>query len=267
MTCYEIENLVSCLIISYNEEVNIARVLDSIKWCSDVLVVDSGSNDKTMEIIQRYSNTRVMERQFDTFAQQCNYGLDHLSSEWVLSLDADYIVTEGLKDEIQSLFFNRRSQLRNLYNGYYIPFRYCVNGKPIRSGLLPPRVSFYRREFARYVDIGHAHRVKILGGLGKMYSYLLHDDRKSTLIWLSDQKRYQSIEADMLRNTKSSDLPLQDKLRKKTCLAPFLIFAFCIIARGGLFDGREGFIYAFQRLISESLLFVELHLDKGCIEE
>ena len=258
--------LISCLIITYNEEKNIARTLDSIKWCRDVLVVDSGSKDRTIDITRSYSNTRIITRSFDTFAKQCNFGLDQITSGWVLSLDADYVVTNKLQEEISTLIFGRRKEDNILHNGYYIPVKYCIGGKPIRSGLLPPRVSLYRRASARYVDIGHAHRVKIEGSIGKISSCLLHDDRKSLWIWLSNQKRYQSIEADMLRNTQSLNLPLQDKMRKHTCLVPFIMFFICIVTRGGFFDGKEGFIYAFQRLIAESLLFIELHLDKAGIE-
>lgn len=257
---------ISCLIISYNEENNIRRSLNSINWCRDVLIIDSGSQDKTVEIISSYDNTRVLTREFDTFANQCNYGLQHLNSEWVLSLDADYIVTKALEDEIKSVVYQKRDKL-TCYHGYYIPFKYCINGKRIRSGLLPPRVSLYRREFAEYVDVGHAHKIIIEGSIGRLSSYLLHDDRKTLWIWLSNQKRYQSLEAEMLKNTRSSILPVQDKIRKHTWLTPFLAFFICIIARGGILDGKEGFIYAFQRLIAESLLFVELHLEGGSIEE
>ena len=258
---------ISCLIISYNEEPNIRRTLDSVKWCADVLVIDSGSQDKTIEIVRNYSNTRLLVRKFDTFACQCNYGLEHITSEWVMSLDSDYIVTSALEEEIKSLVLAKRDQSITHENGYYIPFKYCINGKPIRSGLLPPRISLYRRESATYVDVGHSHRIQVKGKVGRITSHLLHDDRKSMSVWLWNQKRYQTIEAEMLKNTQSSLLPLQDRVRKHTCFAPFLVFFICIVTRGGCLDGKEGFIYAFQRLIAESLLFVELHLESDTIKE
>ena len=260
------DNYISCLILSYNEEPNIRRALDSVKWCTDVLVIDSGSKDKTYDIVMSYSNTRLLMRKFDTFAAQCNYGLEHITSQWVLSLDSDYIVTKGLEEEIKSLILGQGHSVPQ-QDGFYIPFQYCINGRPIRSGLLPPRISLYRRESARYIDVGHSHRIQIQGKIGRMASHLLHDDRKSMWIWLYNQKRYQSIEAEMLRNTQSSLLPLQDRVRKHTWFAPFLVFFICIVMRGGFLDGKEGFIYAFQRLIAESLLFVELHLESGTIKE
>lgn len=256
------DSQVSCLIISYNEENNIGRVLDSVKWCSDVLIIDSGSQDRTVEIIRRYTNTRLLERRFDTFANQCNYGLANINSEWVLSLDADYIVTNSLKNEILALVQHRLERSAQLNHGFLIPLTYCINGKAIRSGLLPPRISLYRRKYAKYIDVGHAHKVVIEGKVGRTTCSLLHDDRKSLWIWLCNQKRYQSIEAEMLRNTQSSLLPIQDRLRKHTWLAPFFVFFICILSRRGILDGKEGFVYAFQRLIAESLLYVELHLER-----
>lgn len=248
----------SCLIITHNEEENIKRSLDSLTSFLDILIIDSGSTDKTLEIISGYTNTRVMYRLFDTFANQCNYGLEHIKSEWVLSLDADYIITKRLENEIKELLsIKRQSDIK--HNGYYIPFKYCINGKVIQSGLLPPRACLYRRTFARYEDIGHAHRVAISGTIGSLKSSILHDDRKSSWIWLKNQKRYQTIEARMLRHTSSSQLPIQDKIRKHTFMAPFMVFFICLFIRGGIFDGKEGLVYAFQRLVAESLLFMELH--------
>ena len=250
----------SCLVITYNEELNISRLLRSVQWCSEVLIVDSGSSDRTLDIASEFRNANVIHREFDTFARQCNFGLNLLSAEWVLSLDADYVVTKELQHEICSFFEALKKSTHSLHDAYFIPFRYCINGKVIRSGLLPPRICLYRRSSARYIDIGHAHKVSINGSTGIMKSFLLHDDRKPYSVWLSNQKRYQKIEAVMLLNTSTASLPIQDKLRKHTCLAPFIAFLMCIFLRGGLLDGTEGLIYAFQRLVAESLLFLELNI-------
>lgn len=251
-------NSLSCLIITHNEEVNIKRSLDSLTSFADILVIDSGSTDKTIAITENYNNTRVVYRMFDTFASQCNYGLDYLTSEWVLSLDADYVVTKDLEEEIHMVLSDKNQSLE-MYNGFFIAFKYCINGKGIHSGLLPPRACLYRRMFARYEDVGHAHKVLIKGNIGTLRSRILHDDRKSSWVWLKNQKRYQSIEARMLLQTPSSHLPIQDKIRKHTFIAPFIVFIICLIVRGGLLDGKEGMIYAFQRLVAESLLYLEIH--------
>ena len=251
------QNQLSALIITFNEEANLYRTLSSLTWISDILIIDSGSTDKTLDIISNFSNARVIHRAFDTFANQCNYGIGCLSSEWILSLDADYVLSQQLSNEIINLI-SKDSNNKHLA-GFQIGFKYCVNGKPIRSGLLPPRTCIYRRSLAMYIDNGHSHHVVINGKTGATKNKIYHDDRKPIAVWLATQSKYQRIEAEMLTIANSSKLPLQDLIRKHTCLAPFSAVFMCLFLRGGILDGKEGIIYAFQRLIAESLLYIYMH--------
>ena len=78
------------LILTWNEQDNLRRTLDRLHWVPEILVIDSGSNDATADILREFvPQVRVLTRRFDSFAGQCNYGLDQIDSEWVLSLDAD----------------------------------------------------------------------------------------------------------------------------------------------------------------------------------
>lgn len=251
--------LLSALVITYNEDLNIFRTLSSIKWVPEVLVVDSGSTDRTLEIVSSFTNTRIVHRKFDTFANQCNFGLRNLSSEWVLSLDADYVLISRLSSEIYGLMIRDARSSENTIDGYTAHFKYCINGKPIRSGILPPRTILYRRSKASYVDEGHGHRILVNGKLGDLQHRLLHDDRKPIGIWLMNQRKYLEIEAKSLIEQRDSELKLQDLLRKHTCLAPFAMFLYCFIFRGGLLDGKEGVLYGYQRFIAEALLYLNIH--------
>jgi glycosyltransferase involved in cell wall biosynthesis len=250
-------NYLSALVITYNEEINISRTLKSIEWIPLVLVVDSGSNDNTINIINQYSNTKILYRKFDTFADQCNFGLRHLQSNWVLSLDADYVLSSALSNEIKTIFSSYIS--KSIYSGYNISFSYCIGGKPIQSGLLPPRTCLYERKKAKYINIGHGHKVLIEGRIGNLIHKIYHDDRKSFNIWFKNQERYQQAEASMLKKTDSRSLSIQDQIRKHSFVAPFVVFFICIVFRRGFLDGKQGFIYAFQRLITESLLYIYLN--------
>lgn len=250
----------AALIITHDEEANICRTLSAIRWIPEVLIIDSGSSDQTLEMIKQFSNTRVIHRKFDTFAQQCNFGLDQLSSDWVLSLDADYVLSTQVSNEISDILSSYIEGTCR-FEAYRISFYYCINGKPIRSGLLPPRTCFYKRELAHYLDVGHGHQVNISGRVGRLNNKIFHDDRKSFSRWLSSQKRYQKTEAIMLKNKTSANLPIQDLIRKHTFLAPFSAFFMCLILKGGFLDGREGIIYAFYRLVAESLLYLYMHAD------
>ncbi|MFM7326188.1 MAG: glycosyltransferase, partial [Nodosilinea sp.] len=91
------------LILTYNEAPNIDRTLACLTWASQIVVIDSFSTDDTLAIVQRYPQVQVYQRVFDSFAEQCNFGLTHITTPWTLSLDADYQVSSTLVDEIRLL--------------------------------------------------------------------------------------------------------------------------------------------------------------------
>src|SRR5690348_17949890 len=84
------------LIITYNEAPNIARTLDRLSWARRIVIIDSGSTDGTLEIIGSYSQTEVIYRRFDDCASQWNFGNEQIDRGWILSLDADYELSEVL---------------------------------------------------------------------------------------------------------------------------------------------------------------------------
>ena len=91
------------LVLTYNEEANIGRTLGRLPWAERVVVVDSYSTEATIDIATSYDNVDLVQREFDHFADQCNYGLEQIDTEWVLSLDADYVCSEALIDEMRAL--------------------------------------------------------------------------------------------------------------------------------------------------------------------
>src|SRR5437764_11178163 len=92
------------LILTYNESPNIGRTLEQLRWARDIVVVDSLSDDETLEIAKGFPQVRVFQRQFDTHGVQWNFGLNEtaISTEWVLALDADFVLSPELVDEIAS---------------------------------------------------------------------------------------------------------------------------------------------------------------------
>ncbi len=104
-------NSLTALILTCNEEENIARTLSHLEWLEKVIVIDSGSTDKTIELIGSFTNTKTYYRKFDTHAQQWNYGLGVCESEWILSLDADYILTDAFIEEIKKEPFNQKTTM------------------------------------------------------------------------------------------------------------------------------------------------------------
>lgn len=124
------------LILTYDEEPNIGRVLERLTWARRIVVIDSGSTDGTLEILRQHPQVEVVKRCFDSFACQCNFGLEQISEGWVLSLDADYLITGGLLQAIARVVGGESSSMA----GYRIPFRYCVFGRPLSGTVLPPEL-------------------------------------------------------------------------------------------------------------------------------
>lgn len=245
-------NLVTPLILTYNEEVNIERTLQKLSWALQIIIIDSYSIDKTLEIIGSYPQATVIQRHFDSFANQCNFGLSKINSQWVLSLDADYLLSDILIREIGSLI------LQNQVDAYRFPLKYCVFGQPLRGTLLPPRTILYRKDKACYRNDGHAHKVEISGHCEYVDLPIYHDDRKPLSRWLWSQDRYLSIEAQKLTETSWSNLDWGDRIRTLKVLAPSIIFIYCLTVKGGIFDGWRGWYYAMQRALAEFLLAIRL---------
>lgn len=226
---------VTPLLLTYNEAPNIARVLKNLSWANNIIVIDSYSTDGTLEILASYPQVQVFKRKFDTHASQWNYGLEKVTTEWVLSLDADYIVTDELFQEIQSI------PLNTFIDGYFVRFKYCVFGKPLHSALLPPRQVLFKKNKAKYIDDGHTQLLRVEGQSSYLSGYIYHDDRKSLSRWLWAQDRYMVIEAQKLTETPNNQLSLGDRIRKQKILAPLIILFYCLILKEVFsMDGMDG---------------------------
>ncbi|WNZ27317.1 glycosyltransferase family 2 protein [Leptolyngbya sp. NK1-12] len=240
------------LILTFNEAPNLDRTLQKLLWAKQIIIIDSFSTDATIEIAAAYPQVKLFKRNFDTHATQWNYGLEQIESEWVLSLDADYVLSDELVTELISLPEDIST------DGYFIRFKYCVFGKPLRGTILPPRQALFRKNRATFVDDGHTQLVQVDGQSGTLFHPIYHDDRKPLSRWLWAQDRYMLIEVEKLQATPVHKLSWGDRIRKQKVLAPFIILFYCLIFKGGILDGWHGWYYAFQRLLAEVLLSVRL---------
>jgi glycosyltransferase involved in cell wall biosynthesis len=240
------------LIITFDEAANIARTLDKLAWARRVVVVDSGSTDGTLDVLAGYPQVALFQRVFDSFADQCNFGLAQVESEWVLSLDADYEISDGLVAELSSL-----RETEGVV-GYRASFIYRIYGRPLRGTLYPPRIVLYRVKNAHYTNEGHGHQVNISGDVRALKGVIYHDDRKPLSRWFTAQQSYAKLEADYLLKAEKEVLSVSDRLRRMAWPAPIAVFFYVLVVKGCLFDGWRGWFYAVQRTLAESMIALQL---------
>jgi glycosyltransferase involved in cell wall biosynthesis len=245
---------VDVLILTRDEEPNLARTLAVLRRFPRIVVLDSGSTDRTLEIARSHPNVRVCSNPFDNHAAQWNHGLHRcgLQAAWVLALDADYVLDAALVDEIAAL-----SPAADV-GGYRVRFRYCIHGRALSASLYPPAVILYRREGASYAQDGHSQRLLVAGRALPLRGFASHDDRKPFSTWLAAQDRYARIECRALRHTPWGELNWRDRVRRLVIFAPWLVPLYCLTVGRGLLDGRAGLFYAMQRGIAETILSARL---------
>lgn len=239
------------LILTFNEASNILDTVSRLSWARQIVVVDSFSTDETIEILSQFPNVRVVQREFDQFADQCNFGLDSIETEWVLSLDADYKCPTSLETELIEIDPDK-------YTAYESKFAYCIFGKPLRATLYPPRKVLYRKSAANYSQDGHAHKVDITGKTGKLKTILLHDDWKPLRTWCAAQVNYANDEVKKLSRIPRSQLSWKDKIRRWYFVAPVLTLFYCLFVRLLILDGWQGIYYSLQRVFAELVLSLSL---------
>lgn len=240
------------VILTRNEEPNIERTLGQLRWASEVVVIDSESTDATAAIARRFPNVQVLERAFDSHAAQWTYGVEQASTEWVLTLDADYFVSEAFVAELGSLRPDPGTA------GYEAAFVYAIGGRPLRASLYPPRSVLLRRGAFEFYQDGHTQRVRLQGTLGRLRQRLVHDDRKDRKSFAERQRVYMRAEAAKLRATPFAALPWPGRIRRLRVIAPLAILVHTLLWKRTILDGRAGFEYARERFLAELLLSREL---------
>jgi glycosyltransferase involved in cell wall biosynthesis len=240
------------LILTYNEAPNIRRTLERLTWARQILVIDSFSTDETLDICKAFPQVRVIQRKFDTHSSQWNFGLDNCTTDWVLALDADYVLSDELVHELQAAILGSET------TAYFAHFQYCISGRPLRGTLYPPRAVLFRKSCCRYEQDGHTQTLKTKGVTGWLRGRIFHDDRKSITHWLAAQDRYARLEVEKLFSTDRAKLSLQDRIRRQIIPAPFLVLFYTLFAKGLILDGWPGWYYAFQRTLAEIILSLRL---------
>jgi glycosyltransferase involved in cell wall biosynthesis len=246
----------SIVILTKNEEANLPSCLAAVKWCDDVVVLDSFSTDRTMEIA-RAAGVRVFQRAFDDFAGQRNYALDSIEFKhpWLFHLDADEHFTNELREECE------RVAAADQHSGFMVPSKLMFMGRWLKhAGMYPTyQMRFLKRGEVRFQQHGHGQReAEVKRGLGTLREpYLHYNFSKGMADWLEKHERYSTQEAEQAvraGNTAVSFAGLftgDGVSRRRTAKAisyrlpfrPALRFFYNYILRLGLLDGVAGYHY------------------------
>ena len=264
---------ISILLLTFNEERNLPACLKAIDWCDDIVVLDSFSTDGTVELAKK-SGVHVYQRQFDNFAGQRNFALANCEFryEWVFHLDADEIITDKLKTEME-----REIENTNV-DAFRVPSKMIMFGKWLRfSGMYPAyQVRLGRICALRFKQVGHGQREDIdASRVGTLKNpYLHYSFSKGFEDWLTKHNRYsthEAVEGLKILREKSIDwrglLSIDAPTRRRRALKdisvrlpfrPLLRFLYIYILRRGFLDGTAGFTYCLLISIYEYMIVLKM---------
>ena len=228
----------SVAMIAMNEEANLPRTLESVQWADEIVVVDSGSRDRTIEIAQSFG-AKTSYHQFGGHGEQKNVALDLCTSDWTLLLDADEVLTPELQREIQELLAGEPN-----YDAYWIPRLNLYFGRWIRHGGFYPdrKLRLFKRGAARLSEgVGPHSTPQFAGPKGKLKGDMLHYAYPTMGIYLEHMDRYSSDIAPLLYKRGKVSRSL-GAFVWNAVLNPAATFIYNYFFRLGFLDGREGLI-------------------------
>lgn len=233
---------ISVICIVLNEEQNLPGLLECVGWAHEVLVVDGGSQDATVEIA-RAAGAKIYQRPFDNFARQQNFALSLARGDWVLSLDADERPTPEMIDEI------RACVRRGRFDAYRVRIRSSIFGRRMRfSGTQDDRqVRLVRRGQAWWQ--GEVHEtLEVTGGVGQLRSWLDHDPLPDLATFLTKMQRYTTLAAQA--RVAGGHPPR----RSDAWLPPAREVFRRLLWKQGLWDGPQGWAFCLLSGLSEWVL-------------
>ena len=257
---------ISAIILTHDEQENIADCLASLDWVDDTIVVDSGSNDRTLERagVAR-PDVRVFTHPFQDFGDQRNWALDHAAPKhsWILFLDADERCTPTCAAAIRRAIASPGNHV-----GYFLTCRNIFFGKWIKHCTFYPswQLRLLKTGDVRYHREGHGQREVTKGRLGYIHEPYDHFGfSKGIAHWIERHNRYSSEELELIARLRQEPLRLGDLLRRdslsrRRCLKrlaaragfrPLFRFAYTYIFRRGFLDGRAGFLFCLLRVSHE----------------
>ncbi len=214
----------SIVILTFNSQRYLTKVLNSTLFADEVVLIDSGSSDATLQIAQKFNNVKIIHQEWLGFGKQKQAGVEACSNNWVFILDSDEIITDELKDEILNLDFACKA--------YFIPRLNYFFGKPIRHcGLYPDAtLRLFDKNFARFSEDKVHEKVETKEKTAILNNHMLHFAYENIEEFITKQNRYSSL------NSKNRIV--------KAIFNPYWTFFKIYFLRLGFLEGWRGFVVA-----------------------
>lgn len=239
------KNNLSAVIITHNEESNIERCLKSLFWVNEIIVVDSYSTDKTIEICKKY-NCKIFQTEWKGFGKTKKYAVDNSTNDWILSIDSDEVVTEQLKNKIEEILINPK------FNGYNIRRKSFYLGKEIKhcgwDKDFPLRL-FSKKHGNFNEDLVH-ESVVLSGEKTKIFEPLLHYTYPTISLHINKMNRYTDLSINKINDKKYSILSSLFFGINKFLKMYFL--------QKGFLDGKIGFILSIHSAFGVYLKYIKI---------
>lgn len=238
---------ISCVIITLNEEKDLTRCLVSVSdWVDEIILVDSGSTDKTVQIAKNYG-AHVFVRQFDNYANQKNFADEKVTGDWILSLDADEEIPRELALEIQERLKDSNC------SGYLIPRRNIIFGKEIKYTRWAPdkHVWLFKKEKGRWNRVVH-EEVLVAGKVGELKNAKIHYSHPTVSEFFKMLNSYTELEAEWKIKNK------QDFSLFKMFLDSFKSFIGRYFYKLGFLDGWRGFVLSYLMAIYRMATWIKV---------
>lgn len=238
---------ITAIIPTLNEEERIQNSLQSAQFADEIVVIDSYSTDKTVEIVEQ-SNAKLLKRKFDDFSSQKNYAIDQASNDWIIWIDADEVLTKELQDEIKQAINNADD-----YVGFYIYRIFFFKGKKMRfTGTQNDRlIRVFNRKYCRYEGKVH-EKIKSNGKLGVLKNKILHYSYIHYDKYIVKLNQHSALKAEELYERGAMVTPFH------LIIKPAARFIKHYFVKLGFLDGFYGFVISFALSYGVLVRYIKL---------
>lgn len=230
--------MISVVILAKNEEKNIKRCLESVRWCDEIIVIDDNSSDKTVEVANKFKATICSHTLDNDFSAQRNFGLSKAKNEWVLFLDSDEALSDVLAYEMSSAV-GLKGQNQKIFDGFYIKRIDCMWGKKLEYGETGNMklMRLARKSAGEWSGVVH-EEWKIRGNIETLNNLIIHYPHQTITEFLKEINYYTTLRVKELYSKKVKTNILS------IILYPSGKFILNYIIKRGFLDGIPGLVHA-----------------------